>query len=286
MKNTLYIIFFLIIFLSNCTKKNNVNQNNETGEVQIEEPAQESSVVDSPNESHEAFLPMFVNSPEGLRIRDTPSLDGNRIGLLEDQERVFVIKKDLTSITIDGMTAQWTFVQTEHIQGWVFGGYLSQNSRHPAADKFISIDAIAVYIFMEHPLKKRIFYNMREVAESFTHYRLISEETLTSIHDKNIVYKDYIFEGDQYIYTNWVFDDSVTKGFSIAPIEFRLDETNYLHLFPHQTREAYLQDNNFGKILRVKTDEIEYYYTKGEDTIALRFHNGFLHSIAMYWFQP
>jgi hypothetical protein len=136
------------------------------------------------------------------------------------------------------------------------------------------------YIFIENPIRK-VFFNMMEVEKSFTNYRLISEKTLTSIHDDSIIYKEYVFEGDKYIYNTWVFDKHAIEGFTISPIELLLDKTNYLQLFPYQTMTEYLQSDDFGEIYSTKADEIVY-FIYDDDRVALKFQNGLLRSIAMY----
>src|SRR5574344_348345 len=75
---------------------------------------------------------MYVDSEEGLRVRDEPSLKSRRIcGLLHRFPiKIVAIGKEET---IDGITAPWIEIlipryewKTEEPEyGWVFGGYLS-----------------------------------------------------------------------------------------------------------------------------------------------------------------
>ncbi|MBO6176109.1 MAG: SH3 domain-containing protein [Treponema sp.] len=79
---------------------------------------------------------MFVNSPEGLKIRSAPSLKADRISGL--RYGYYVLIRELgEDVVIDGITAPWVKValpQTEwkdyetEETGWVFGGYLQKNN--------------------------------------------------------------------------------------------------------------------------------------------------------------
>jgi len=68
---------------------------------------------------------MFVNAPSGLRVRDSSSIDGEIIGVLDNLTEVLAVKQERETITIDGVTGNWTFVSLNAIQGWVFGGFLT-----------------------------------------------------------------------------------------------------------------------------------------------------------------
>ena len=66
-----------------------------------------------------------VNSFEGLRVRNAPSLDAEKIGLLEYQETVNVLLIDNKDVVIDGITSKWYKIKSEKYEGYVFGGYLT-----------------------------------------------------------------------------------------------------------------------------------------------------------------
>ena len=76
---------------------------------------------------------MYVNSQDGLRVRDLPSLNSNRLCGLTHHLPVKVVavgKED----TIDGISAPWVEILIPPYEwkgndpeyGWVFGGYLSK----------------------------------------------------------------------------------------------------------------------------------------------------------------
>jgi hypothetical protein len=73
----------------------------------------------------------WVNSDGGLNVRDTAGLGGNKIDALPDGSPVIRLETDDTIITIDDREGQWTHIQSDSVDGWVFGGYLNtSNTRH------------------------------------------------------------------------------------------------------------------------------------------------------------
>jgi len=67
---------------------------------------------------------MYVNAADGLRVRNSPSSDGERIGLLNNLTEVTVTKEDNNTVNIGGTDGKWVYI-TEPIEGWVFNGFLS-----------------------------------------------------------------------------------------------------------------------------------------------------------------
>lgn len=76
---------------------------------------------------------LYVDSPEGLRIRNEPTLKGTKTGILYDRMCVKVMDIGAET-TIDGIRSNWikilipleTLEQNTDICGWVFGGYLTE----------------------------------------------------------------------------------------------------------------------------------------------------------------
>ena len=75
---------------------------------------------------------MYVNSPDGLRVRSEPSLSAKILDTLYYGEYV-IVGKIGDEATIDGITANWINVdffdedEFPERNGWVFGGYLSRS---------------------------------------------------------------------------------------------------------------------------------------------------------------
>lgn len=90
---------------------------------------------------------LYVDSPEGLRIRKEASLSSEKIGVLFDRQVVKVISIG-KEITIDGITSNWvkillpveSFNNNKRTYGWVFGGYLSNESKPFSTENWTDAD--------------------------------------------------------------------------------------------------------------------------------------------------
>jgi hypothetical protein len=89
-------------------------------EIKKTETLEENSIITI--EKIPEFL--YVNSKEGLRVRDESILSGNRIYLLPHKDLVTVVKRNDVPVEIDGVTDYWYLITTNETTGWVFGGYL------------------------------------------------------------------------------------------------------------------------------------------------------------------
>lgn len=70
----------------------------------------------------------FVNSKDGLRLRKSPGLDGEKIWFLDNKAKVEVISKVDMTTQIGMLFSDWFEVQTEEgLSGFVFGGYLEKD---------------------------------------------------------------------------------------------------------------------------------------------------------------
>ncbi|GHU75760.1 hypothetical protein FACS189461_2500 [Spirochaetia bacterium] len=115
----LFITLFSIIVLS-CTKNSSQEQKNEERKnIPAEETANDMVSAE--------YEIMYVNSPDGLRVRSEPGLDGNKVGLLEYKARVEIMETDSHIVYIDGLKGQWKLINSGQTQGWVFGGYLEES---------------------------------------------------------------------------------------------------------------------------------------------------------------
>ena len=75
---------------------------------------------------------MYVNAEEGLRVRELPSINSERIGILSHLTRVEVYEEDENYIVIDNIRGKWVRIEAlRWYTGWVFGGYLmNENDYH------------------------------------------------------------------------------------------------------------------------------------------------------------
>ncbi|MDR0289754.1 MAG: SH3 domain-containing protein, partial [Treponema sp.] len=72
---------------------------------------------------------MYVNSPEGLRVRNLPSINGDRIGLLDYLTEVKIKKEDNDIVSIEGIEGKWVNIITP-IEGWIFNGFLENEEQY------------------------------------------------------------------------------------------------------------------------------------------------------------
>jgi hypothetical protein len=80
------------------------------------------------SQSFESGKIMYVNSPEGLRIRAEPSINSRVVGMNSYGQCIWLLERSDVAVTIDGITAYWyNSSNGSGGNGWVFGGYLSEN---------------------------------------------------------------------------------------------------------------------------------------------------------------
>jgi hypothetical protein len=66
---------------------------------------------------------MYVNASEGLWVRNSPDINGKKVGLLQNLTQVIITKENINTVNIGGVEGKWVYI-TEPIEGWVFDGFL------------------------------------------------------------------------------------------------------------------------------------------------------------------
>jgi hypothetical protein len=94
---------------------------------------------------------MYVDSHEGLTVRNTPNITGERICLLKNKSEVGILKINEEKVNIDGIPGNWIFIKTGETEGWVFGGYLIQDITH-AADNWLNCRSYKYIMQRPHPM--------------------------------------------------------------------------------------------------------------------------------------
>lgn len=118
MKKVIFLIIFAML-LPGCSKKNNE-------EIKEADVSQESQPVQEEKPKGKEFR--YVNSIEGLRIRNKPGTDGEKIGSLKNKEKIEVLSETSLMQTIDEIQSKWIEIKTENdITGYVFGGFLEKD---------------------------------------------------------------------------------------------------------------------------------------------------------------
>jgi hypothetical protein len=280
MKHLLYIL--IIVLLSGCLKQNN---------NEIKDGIQNENGIQLFNHTR------YVIATEGLRVRNSPNLDGEIIYILDSLAEVFFIYEDNNIVNIDNINGKWTFIESGDIQGWVFGGYLSlieplriqnMNTFNKTGEQLTYIiNSICEYIYNDLNLIVARDINSLEEFLSIMNfpkeYEIISK-TPYSGQDGGIMY-EYIIRTNLHKLTVWANERILRYGISEILIE--LNNDNYLDLFPYSSMEEYLTDDSFGRVLRHGIDVIVYHVTYSDDPVdieqgdywSLEFKNGLLHSI-------
>lgn len=267
------------MFVFGCTKKNTNNavisiaeplDNNLT--VQDELESEEKQKTDIDIKSREYYR---INSPEGLRVRESPSLDSSIINKYPDNYIVFVRTVDFNVVEIDGIKSHW--VEISHNTdpaGWVFGGYLKPTEDFPP-------DSLGVNEYR------------------YTDYKSAYGDFTPSIIDSNwesfyVFSKDYIGEPQQFdldaydMYTSITYDDykiftglfkdkQGEEGYFIVKTD--LSERTVLDKFVQFPEKSHLivflkpwsSDSEYISVGRVFYSECAYYISKNNLSKKLTF---------------
>ena len=78
---------------------------------------------------------MYGGAPSGLIIREKPSTDGVRKGIVPFGMQVEVLEQQEQNLTIQGKSGRWSRIRYQGTEGWVFGGFLLANAPAREADK-------------------------------------------------------------------------------------------------------------------------------------------------------
>jgi len=156
---------------------------------------------------------MYVNSPEGLRVRDNPILSANRICGLPDRLPVKVIAIGEED-TIDEITAPWIKILIPHYEwenvhveyGWVFGGYLSGHNKEENKMYFYNrwCKLYTEILCSEFSISKSDFFEPTPSLQLFAEFRKthkvisIRKDEMKNYDDPNkpfyIDYQNYLIE--------------------------------------------------------------------------------------------
>jgi hypothetical protein len=72
---------------------------------------------------------MYVNATDGLRVRNSPDINGEKLGLLDYLAKINITREDNNTVNIGGIDGKWVYI-TEPIEGWVFDGFLVDYEPH------------------------------------------------------------------------------------------------------------------------------------------------------------
>ena len=155
----LFLPLFIIVFLSGCKKgasdKPAVIETAKAKEKAEETISAVSHVEEELSQEMAKFENNFtynyvaVDSPEGIKVRDYPDLDSNRVAGLKDKTVVKLLQEG-PKATIDDITAKWLEIElpadlaeeTGVKKGWVFGGYMTKNMQDTIPDEYFNTGII------------------------------------------------------------------------------------------------------------------------------------------------
>lgn len=81
-----------------------------------------------------------VIEPQGLVLRDRPSMQGKQLALIQNTEEVLVQRDDGPEETLHGRKSRWFEVKYKGIQGYAFGAFLEfTGKRNRIAEDFGSV---------------------------------------------------------------------------------------------------------------------------------------------------
>lgn len=170
---------------------------------------------------------MFVDSTEGLRMRNRPDLNGERIYLLPNKAKVEVMQRNNEKINLDGILGNWILVNYNTIQGWVFSGYLVPN--------------------------------IEDVSTSWTNcinYKFRGRPYPTSIEDRN--YSDTsAFEFIAKILKNYFYPNVITKDFYLS---FYYPLVRYVPKYRSgifEETDVVLQEDDISHYIKYTSDHID-----------------------------
>lgn len=104
---TIFLMLSIPLFIVNCKD----SSNNPKMEKKAEKPAMKKDA--------------WIVPKVGLRYRDTPDLNGKKLGVIPYSEKVVLVEEKGNDMTISGVTGKWSRVEWNNKTGWVFGGFLS-----------------------------------------------------------------------------------------------------------------------------------------------------------------
>ncbi len=90
-------------------------------------------LMDEPMEIHTAKGIAYITAESGLRMRETPGLDGEVIIKIPYEAKVETLSETGETFTVEGIEGKWTKVKWNEYSGWVFGGYLGNRETADAS---------------------------------------------------------------------------------------------------------------------------------------------------------
>ena len=229
---------------------------------------------------------MYVNAPAGLRVRNSPNVNGEIIGVLEYFSMVRVTQEDFNNIIIDGIEGKWIYVLTAEIEGWVFNGYLARKFSTMEDtirffQRYYNLSSGNTFLYDGTVrLAPTIAYFLTNL--NIRNYSIIGSRSYNT--EGGIVNEYRIEFGQNTIIITDADDDTYYTWVNM--LEINLSE-EILNLFPYETMikfresEIFFQSEHIGTYTIFGTDSIRYSVGDEVDWV-LQFNEGRLNKISLY----
>jgi hypothetical protein len=195
---------------------------------------------------------MFVNSPEGLRLRDKPSIDSEKILLIPDKQKVIVLEQNDEPLKIDEITGNWYLLDVNGIKGWAFSGYLVNEliTQNHAQNKEEMIEDFAIAEILNG---KEYTASLRDPNGVISIYGKPLEDTIKIINPFNfegstiINFREIVYE--DLTHTYYVTDKS-TQIYAYVEVTKKVDRLKKINIGESVEKlvktfgEGYYKDNN------------------------------------------
>lgn len=161
---------------------------------------------------------MYVNAIDGLRVRNSPSSDGERVGLLDYRTEVRITKEDNNTVNIGGVDGKWVYIVFP-IEGWVFDGFLEDY------DSYIKRQAVTN---TETNIKEKLIgdWTIIEITPYIEKYERILSSKNCQLSFNNRLYDFFGFYGGY----NWVSGKNTIKlnPESESMVDFYFSDINFI----------------------------------------------------------
>jgi hypothetical protein len=248
------ILVFIPILIIGCNKSNKIQT--------INEDIEDVSVhISTEIQEHENLnIIMYVNSPEGLRVRNLPGINGDRIGLLDYLTEVKIIKEYNVIASIEGIEGKWVNI-IKPIEGWVFNGFLENEEQHKHRLNRLAEESVIIGVWgllnddSQHHYYK--FYPDKKYWEGF----MFGRNGEWYIHDNvlTLIEKYYDDDSDE---GRWIIPDEIIIDFLISidndyTITLDLINNDVIDKIQNLGGEIYLPKNRYLSSGRLQLKRIE-----------------------------
>jgi len=173
------VLIFLVFITISCTQN---DSGEETGKAAVNI---DRMLVTEIQPQGDLSKIMYVSAPLGLRVRNSPGLDGEVIGTLDSGTEVIITYSDNNIMNIDGIEGRWVYIKLP-IRGWVFGGFLiddaiASNNINSFENNNTVVERGLDVMNQRHMRNISLKHNLREYFHLSDEYFSIGGETLLFI---------------------------------------------------------------------------------------------------------